>query len=182
MNLKYQPIFVLTLVLVATMLASCSAFAPKPVRADNSSCSLRMSDYLASNEVVRYYTYLGSLNEANLFNEYQIARSHFAASNGISDRLKLVLLLTIPNTSFHNPKEAINLLKSRPVETTNNSSEFSGIANLLDMLLTQQQQTNEQLTDLKKSLAEERSHSKLLQEKIDAVKNMEIKMIQREQP
>ena len=182
MNFKSPSIFNLTAVLVATMLASCTVPAPPPVAADNTSCSLRLSDHLASNEVVRYYTYLGSLNKANLNIEYQTTGAHFSASNNLSDRLKLIVLLTIPNTSFHNPKEAIDLLKSRPVEAGNDSSDLSGFSTLLDMLLTQQQQADEQLTDLKKSLAEEKLHTKLLQEKIDAVKNMEIKMIQREQP
>ena len=190
MNFKTQTILALPIFIVTTMLASCSTPAPAPaptpapytVAADNTSCSLRLSDHLASNEVVRYYAFLTSLNEANLSNEYQTTRAHFSASNSISDRLKLVVLLTIPNTSFHNPEEAIDLLKSRPVETTNNPTDLSGFSNLLDMLLTQQQQADEQLTGLKKSLAEEKLHSKLLQEKIDAVKSMEIKMIQRDQP
>jgi hypothetical protein len=104
------------------------------------------------------------------------------ATKSVPDRLKLAVLLTIPNTAFHNLKEAIGLLKALPVETTHNPSDLSGFTKLLDMLLTQQQQADDRLNDLTKLLAEEKLHSKLLQEKIDAIKNMEIKMIQRDQP
>ncbi len=181
MNFKTQPILIPIAFIMAAMLASCSITTPRH-SPDNTSYSMRVADHLAPNEVLRYYTFLHSLNDAGLAGEYQTAKVRFAESQNIAERLKLAVLLSVPNTAFHNIPEAVSLLKSLPVDTTYTPSDLADLSNLLVTLLSQQQQADDKLSDLTKSLAEERAHAKLLQEKIDAVRNMEINMIQREQP
>jgi hypothetical protein len=50
------------------------------------------------------------------------------------------------------------------------------------MILAEQQRENDTLNELAKALAAEKAHSDFLQGKIDAIKNLEINMIHRDQP
>ena len=181
MNFKTQPILIPMAFIMAAVLASCSIATPRH-SPDNTPYSMRVADHLAPNDVLRYYTFLHSLNDAGLAKEYQTAQLRFAETKNITDRLKLVVLLSVPDTTFHNIPEAVTLLKALPVDTSYTPSDLAGLTHLLATLLEQQQQADDKLADLKKSLAEESTHAKLLQEKIDAVRDMEINMIQREQP
>lgn len=181
MNFKTQPILIPMAFIMAAMLASCSITTPRH-SPDNTSYSMRVADHLAPNEVLRYYTFLHSLNDAGLVKEYQTAQLRFAETKSVADRLKLAVLLSVPDTTFHNIPEAVTLLKALPVDTTYTPSDLAGLSNLLATLLSQQQQADDKLSDMTKSLAEERARAKLLQEKIDAVRDMEINMIQRGQP
>lgn len=123
-------------------------------------------------ELMRYFDSLQDKSSAELLEEYQYASSHYRDSLDIQQRLKLLLLLLLPNTGFQSTHAALDLAENPPdgVETTPVTDTFK---NLLVLLLKQQRAANFRIQNLSEKLRATETEVKILQDKINAIKNIE---------
>lgn len=76
----------------------------------------------------QYFVYLRSLPTEGLSHEYARQEAAFAQSHSAKDRLRLVLLLSLPNTDFGNRLYAFELLQAYLNESEARSTGFMDVA------------------------------------------------------
>jgi hypothetical protein len=180
--MSYKISTILATLTAALMLSACSAVTVHQPSPDIVSCSPPSGFDLKLNASVRYYAYISTLSASEIVTEYNAASQNFSKSGSNVDRIKLAMLLSLPNTPFHSTTAAIALLKNLPEKPAASSHDLNDFVLLLGALLAKQQQTDETLADLAKALATEKAHARSLQEKIDAIKSFEIHQTHRDQP
>ncbi|NNM79564.1 MAG: dihydrolipoamide acyltransferase [Gallionella sp.] len=124
-------------------------------------------------EIMRNYDTLSRQPASELANEYSKALQDFSITKSDSNRLRVAMLLALPDTPFHDISTALKLLNDWPQDSTAPPSALRGFARLLNEMLIQQQQSNIALNEMAQKNKEAQKHSDALQEKIDAVKDME---------
>lgn len=130
-------------------------------------------------ELMRYFSSLQDKSSAELLEEYQYANSHYRDSIDMRQRLKLLLLLLLPNTNFQSTRAALDLIENPPaeVETTPVTSAFK---NLLVLLIKQQRAANLKIQNLSEKLRITESEVKVLRDKINAIKSIEKNLIRKD--
>ena len=177
---QYTPI-------IALLLGACTATtsapqpSPQPVRTPAVYCA-PVKENPKLGEIVSYYSRISVLTLPDATNEYNAVSRNFSKNPNNIERIKLAMLLSLPNTAFHNTAAAFDLLETWPDQPADSSSDLRDLARLFGALLVQQRQAEETVSDLGKSLANEKMHSKSLQGKIDAIKAFEINQTHRDQP
>lgn len=173
--------------IAAILLSACSIVAephsaPAPAMASRPNCLPQPGAALSLNEMVQYYTCIASLPGADLSTEYASLKEAYSRTGSDPDRIRLAMLLSRPNTAFHSLPEALKLLQDPPGGPAPPPTALHNFAGMLSVIFAEQQKENDTLDQLAKALAAEKAHSEFLQGKIDAVKNLEINMIHRDQP
>jgi hypothetical protein len=126
--------------------------------------------------LMRDYDRLSHLSGTELLAEYQTASLDFSRTKSDPDRIRLVILLALPDTSFHDVQAALKLLNDGAVQ----DSGLRSFAGLIGVFLRQQQQSERTAHDIAQMLREEKKHSASLQGKIKAITNMEKSLILRD--
>ncbi len=171
-----------TLILVL-LLTACKATtapppsAPLPVRMSTAASCPPVRKNSELGEIVSYYTRISALSPQDVSSEYDAASRNFSNSPSNAGRIRLAMLLSLPNTSFHSTTAARDLLDAWPEKGATDLRDF---ARFFSSMLAGQQQADQAANDLGKALASEKMHSKSLQGKIDAIKAFEAN--RREQP
>ena len=166
--------------------------------------SVRAVERAEATEIERFFQYfvlLRSLPPGTLSREYARQEAAFAQSHSAEDRLRLVLLLSLPDTDFGNRLYALELLQAYLNEPgphptglmdvavflmtfmenkTYRSTYELRIHNLKKDLAEKEHQLVEQQQIIKK-LQDERRNVKRLQEQIERIKDIEKGLIEREQ-
>jgi hypothetical protein len=109
-----------------------------------------------------YYRHIGKLKENQLSREHEISRRAYARERSDFNRIRLAMLLGLPNTALSDNVRALELLE--PV-AKNESGEFSALAVLLAVQLHERQRLDASAQDL--------------QQKLDALKSLERSMMER---
>ncbi|MHB1677163.1 MAG: dihydrolipoamide acyltransferase [Sulfuriferula sp.] len=130
-------------------------------------------------ELMQYYEYLRKQPPLALVQEYKKASQDFLQTESDSSRVRVAILLALPDTPFHDVPAALNLLSNWPEDEKVSPPALDGFARLLSVLLVQQQQSTNTVNDLTQKLKEEKKRAETLQGQIDAVKNMEKNLIDR---
>lgn len=97
-----------------------------------------------------------------LRSEYESVRKSFAASRSEHDRIRLALLLSLPQTGFGDDNQALELLEPLARDA---GSEYHALAHLMTALLAEQRRTAR--------------HAAGLQQKLDRIRALEKEMQQR---
>lgn len=182
MSLQIPHLPILNVLAAAALLSACSVLSQFRPSANLAACPPPPGIALSSNQAMRYYTCLGTLADADINKEYQATNRSFATTGSDSDRLRLAMLLSLPDTGFRSIATALDLLQHLPAGTSSTPSELQDIAGMLTRLLAQQLRADMTVDDLTRALAAEKAHAEFLQGKIDAVKDLEINLIHRDQP
>ena len=182
MNYRTWLFTILNAIALAALLPACSIVPTVRPTTYLVPCPPPPALVLSADQVLRYYTCLGALPAADVASEYHAASLSFSETGSNSDRLKLAILLSLPDTGFHSTAAALDLVKSMPAGPEPVPSTLPDLALLLSALLAQQQHADDSISELKKELSDEKVHSDFLQKKIDAVKDLEINLIHRDQP
>ena len=127
--------------------------------------------------ILQDYNTLRQLPAAQLSQEYQKTAQEFTQIGSDSNRIRLVILLTLPDTSFHDNTAALNLLTNWPKTQQATDPALAGFAHILSALLQQQQRATSTISELTQKLKEQQNHADQLQSKIDAIKSMEKNLI-----
>ena len=184
MNANQQRI-VFAILLLAT-LSACTSVPPAKPQPD---CSAQLAlsplpqpilvqivpDPLVA--ILHNYDALRQLPAAQLGQEYQKTVQEFTQTSSNSSRIRLAILLTLSDTSFHDITAALNLLTNWPKTQQATDPSLAGFAHMLSALLQQQQRATSTVSDLAQKLKEQQNHADQLQSKIDAIKSMEKNLV-----
>ena len=124
-------------------------------------------------ELMRYYDSLRAMPRTVLLEEYKYANSHYRESADIQQRLKLLILLTLPNTSFQNTHSALRLMETLPEQAEAPTPDTVAFKNLLVTLLKQQRAAKVKIESLTEKLHSTEAEIKILKSKINAIKDVE---------
>lgn len=179
MNFSARPLRVF---LPLLLLAACARpDAGRIVRAIPFSCPPPPALVLDENDMLRYYRCLSTLPPARLATEYLSVDRHFQHSRNGADRVKLAMLLSMPDTAFHDSASALRLLSPSPHDASV-PARLRDLAAMLSLTLQRQQAAEQRVHSLEKDLAAAKMHAGALQVKINSVKNLERAMTQRDAP
>jgi hypothetical protein len=109
-----------------------------------------------------YYRHIGKLKENQLSREHEISRRAYARERSDFNRVRLAMLLGLPNSALSDNARALELLDS---VAKNGSGEFSALAALLAAQLHERRRLDASVQDL--------------QQKLDALKSLERSMMER---
>ena len=129
---------------------SCAIPAP-PVRA------VERAEATEIERFFQYFVFLRSVPREALSREYARQEAAFAQSHSAEDRLRLVLLLSLPDTDFGNRRYALELLQAYINEPEPHPTAFMDIAVFLETFMENKTSLNayeSRIHDLKKELAE----------------------------
>lgn len=158
-------------VLLLVMLTACS----------NMLSRLSPPQPIATSELEGLLQYYDSLREKpikELAGEYDRTRQNFSQDGSNVNRARLILLLTLPNTSFHSTTNALTLLNEWP-KSMEQSPSLDGFRSLLTLLLTEQQRAGRKANESSRKLKEEQNRAEILRNKVNDIKNMEKNLILR---
>jgi DNA repair exonuclease SbcCD ATPase subunit len=131
----------------------------------------RIVERAEATEIERFFQYfvsLRSLPAADLSREYARQEAAFAQSHSAEDRLRLVLLLSLPNTDFGNRLYAFELLQAYLHESESRPTGFMDIAAFLVTFMenkTHLSAYESRVYNLKKEIAE-KNHQFVEQQKV----------------
>lgn len=166
-------------IIFGVILVSCSTEQPAAIPETAHALPHRPQPVVAISSLdalMRDYDRQSHLSGTELLAEYQTASLDFSRTKSDPDRIRLAILLALPNTSFHDVQAALKLLNDGPVQ----DSSLRSFAGLVGVFLKQQQQSERTAHDIAQMLKEEKKHSASLQGKINAITNMEKSLILRD--
>lgn len=137
---------------------------------------------LGEHDMLRYSRCLSSLPPAKLAAEYLSVSRHFRQTGNGADRIKLALLLSMPDTAFHDSAAALRLLAPAPHQSADVPDGLRDLADMLSLTLRRQLAAEQRMHSLETDLAAAKLHASALQLKIDSVKKLERTMTQRDAP
>lgn len=111
---------------------------------------------------IQYFAGTRQRPARELRTEYEAVRKSFANTRSDYDRVRLALLLSLPNAPFNDESQALELLEPLSRDAGN---EYNGLAQLVTTLLAEQRRRSNQAT--------------ALQQKLDRIKALEQEMQQR---
>jgi hypothetical protein len=112
--------------------------------------------------LLAYYQQIKAMSGADLGREHEAARQAYARSRTDFNRVRLAMILSLPNAAFSDHGRALDLLE--PV-SRNFNSPFHGLASLLVTHLQERKRLDASVQGL--------------QQKLDALKSLERSMIER---
>lgn len=132
-------------------------------------------------DMMQYYESLRKLPSPELGKLYERVKQNFAQNKSDANRIRLVLLLTLPQTSFRDIPAAYSLLNESPRDIkangSNNSTSLQSFRNLLATFLADQQRLSHNADEASHRLKDEQKRADMLQHQIDALKSMEKNLI-----
>jgi hypothetical protein len=120
-------------------------------------------------------------SSAQLKQEFDDARRDFGANGGEAARLRLAALLLTPGTAFRNEAQAAQLLEPYNRADNRARAPYRGVAQLLLNQLEQARRQDAIAQGHVAKLKDEQKRTEELQRKLDALKDVERAMIQKDQ-
>lgn len=114
--------------------------------------------------LLNYFQRIRKLAGAELGREHDSARLAFARTRSDFDRLRLAMVLSLPNTGINNDFRALELLEPM---ARNQNSTLRGLAFLISAFVQEQRRLGASVQGM--------------QQKLDALKSLERSLIEREQ-
>lgn len=128
-----------------------------------------------------FYVALRTKSATGLRQELEEARREFAAGSAEAARIRLAMIQLLPGGAVRNEAQAAQLLEPYARGDTRAQSPFRGIAQLLLAQLDQARRFEAGAQAQAAKLREEQKRSDELQRKLDALKEVERAMIQKDQ-
>jgi hypothetical protein len=167
---------ILLVMILLMLLAGCTHSLLKPPVEPEIPVTQAPQDDL--NELMHYYSSLLNKSALELAWEYNYANNHYRESMDSQERLKFLILLLLPDTHFQNIQAALDILENPP-QTVEFSPNLAAFENFLVLLLKKQQSASSQAEQLSVKLRATETRVKILQDRIDAIKNIEKNLLRR---
>jgi hypothetical protein len=132
-------------------------------------------------DMMEFYESLRKLSVSELSRVYDKVKQNFVQNKSDANRIRLVLLLIMPQTSFRDANSALYLLNEWPRREAKTFNHLLSFRNLLAAQLAEQQRLSSSIEELSQKLRDEQKRVETMQNQIDAIKSME-KNLLREQP
>lgn len=130
-------------------------------------------DAQAAIEALRYFHHAMTLPPERLRTEYLAAEQAFLDDDRPFNRVRLAILLSLPNTEFHSTPNALNLLGEYLEGPT--EGPLSQFAFLLATVMLEQANTNQRLKSVQRK-------TEALQQQLNALKSIEEHLRRRQLP
>jgi len=124
------------------------------------------------------YASFEEMDSKELEDKFEVVKKAFLNKNRSEDRIKYILLLTLPGEKFYDRNAALNLLKEWP-EIEQQKSDIISFRNVLITRLEEEERMSVIADHLSEQLKLEKQRSEVLQRKVEAIKAMERKLIRR---
>ncbi|HKB83492.1 MAG TPA: hypothetical protein VKD04_09840 [Burkholderiales bacterium] len=131
--------------------------------------------------IARFYDRLLTMRGSELAGELETIRISFENDKSELNRLQLALLLSLPGTGFRDDNAALLLLNPLLKDKGREDSTLRPLALWLHSELVELRRSDEALQQQSAKLKDEQRRSEALQQKLEAILDMEMKMIEREQ-
>ncbi len=177
--LSFRTTFTL-LALYAVGLGGCAQPAQRTTLWDNLStlpASFRGAD---SAEVLAYFQHLKALSGNALLAENTAAAQALSKQRSDSNRLKLALLLLLPNTAFKDEGRAAALADEVLNNKNADAPQLKQLALLVASVANEQKRQEERYQQLAQKQKDDEKRADALQQKLDALKSIEKDLIKRE--
>lgn len=131
--------------------------------------------------MLEYYERVARLKESELAKEYESARNDFEKQQTESNRMQLAILLSLPQAGFRDDTSALGLVQAWTRDRSLAESRLRPLALLLQNHLAESLRVTEALQTQSVRLRDEQRKAEAFQQKLEALLEMEMKMIEREQ-
>lgn len=166
-------------ILLSTMLVGCEATdTPRTSRPWLAAVNPTRSE---SDRLLDYYRQLTQLKSVELSREYESVRKGFENRPSDSRRIQLSMLLSLPGTTFRDDTAALALLQGWTRDKRSQDSALRPLAAMIQSYLQDLRRTDDALQTQLVKLRDEQRRAEALQQKLEALLEMEMKMIEREQ-
>ncbi len=163
-------------------LSLAAAATAQPGNEAASPGSTEMAENRALSELEKLFTYfeeVQKLTRNERLQEYELLKRTLDQDRSEYVRLQLAILLSVPDSTFHDEARAQSLidpiLKEKP-----GRPQLRPMAYLLSILLAAQRDAEEELRVLKEALQDEAERNRTLEQKLEALKTLERNLIERE--
>ncbi|MHB1247357.1 MAG: dihydrolipoamide acyltransferase [Sulfuriferula sp.] len=171
--------FRLVSVIMVVSVAACTNLPENPSHPRASGWSPPLIATSQVEELMMYYDFLRKQPVPEVVKEYDKARQNLAQAKTDVNRMRVALLLAMPNTPFHDTAAASSLLNEVGKDAKAQSST-RGLVSMMTMLISEQQRANNTADDLSQKLKDEQKRADTLQTQVDGIKNMEKNLIRRD--
>jgi len=168
------------LALYAVGLSGCAQPEQRATLWDNLStlpASFRGAD---SAEVLAYFQHLKALSGNALVAENTAAAQALSKHRSDSNRLKLALLLLLPNTAFKDEGRAAALADEVLNNKTTDAPQLKHLALLISTVANEQKRQEERYQQIAQKQKDDEKRADALQQKLNALKSIEKDLIKRE--
>jgi hypothetical protein len=167
---------------LALVIAACTSVDGKTTRSDSPWYRTVVEPMQSDpDRIARFYDRLLAMKANELAVELDLARQSFEKEKSELNRLQLALLLSLPGASFRDDNAALALLGPLVKDKNPEGSTLRPLAVWLHSELLEIRRSDEALQQQTLKLKDEQHRSEALQQKLDAILDMEMKMIEREQ-
>ncbi len=166
---------------LAALLAGCPAVTEQNTRNERWYDTVVEPLHGEPERALRFYHRIISLKSAELAQELGSARQNFEMEKSGLNRVRLAMLLSLPGTSFRDDHAASHLLQPLLRDRELEDSPLRPLALLLNGHLAETRKLEEALQQQNTKTKEEQRKSEALQQKLEAILEMEMKMLEREQ-
>ncbi len=141
---------------------------------------IQLNGKIQLNSLMLDYAHVQNMHASELDTIFEAAQEKFLNEKKDEDRIRYILLLSLPNTSFHNRDAALTLLKEwHDIEQY---ASFISFRNMLITRLEEEERINKMANDLSQQLVREKQQTEILQRKVNGIKDMEKTLIRRNIP
>lgn len=155
---------------------------PPPAVAEPVPCEPQVKEvFTGTDETLLFLANLKQRSQADLKTALYQARKDFTATGAESARMKLILLYLQPGTSFRSEAQAMQLLDPYIRGDVSPLSPYRGIAQLILGNLEESRKTDAAVQVQAVKVREEQKRADELQRKLDALKDVERAMIEKDQ-
>ena len=185
---------IITTLIAANLVAGC---APAPQKPTEPIPQLQLVETLETDadRLLDYYAYMINLQGDTLLREYRQVKKQNQQNPNNFNRMQLIMLLSSPSAPFRNNELAHAMLKAWLQDDYYRYSKLRPLALLYDNYLSELDRKTTVLNQTRKDLRQSKEvtarqsqelgaakeHSKELQEKLDALMEMEKNLIERQQ-
>ena len=165
--------------ILSVMVAACAPVDSRSTRPDTHWYrSIVESD---ADRIAGFYDRLLQMKGNELAGELEAIRRSFESDQSDLNRLQLALLLSFPGSSFRDDNAALALLSPFLKDRGPENSTLRPLAIWLHMELLELRRSDDAFQLQAVKLKDEQRRTEALQQKLDAILDMEMKMIEREQ-
>jgi len=177
--------------MLATLLGGCVAATEPNTRRDPWYQAVVEPLQGDDTRVLHFYDNALKLKGVELARKLESTRQEFEKDKSELNRLQLAILLSLPGTGFRDDAAALNLVQPFLNDKRHENSALRPLALMLHSQLSELRRLDEQRSELKRleealqqqtaKTREEQRRADALQQKLEAILDMEMKMIEREQ-
>ena len=173
--------FIVSFVVLAALLAGCVATTEPNTRSDPWYQAVVEPMQGNDTRALRFYENVLKLKGAELSRELNTTRQEFDKDQSELNRVRLALLLSLPGTGYRDDQAALNLVQPFVNDKSYENSVLRPLALMLHTQLSEIKRLDETAQQQTAKAKEEQRRADALQQKLEAILDMEMKMIEREQ-